>query len=459
MVSMMTNFSAGAVSSFLSVLRTLPVWLIAGLALTFFAVLFAPAFGGVDLTRFRSEWGVWLWIGGLTFSILAVTRSIDSGIANYALRQRRAEARRALRLVPRATQCWWYLAKQRDDSFISQITFDVEAANLTDHPVRIVKGRLIRPRTRGEVVHASVMLPKRGSPYHSESHAIPPRDTATASVHLMMRGALARQGEKLRATIEITDQYGDEYRLKRVVFGSKNLPLPQASLIERVKVYLTRAFPSRSFSDTKPEDLLPPPPEWKHEGRFEAVDLILNEERRNYTANGRERGGLGSLDVTLQSEPNFGWTEVGKVPNLLWSKDEARTIGSDNLARLIGTHASLAPAEKIGLEQYLLSHLDRRSPYADIAYFIFLGLHRMGKSAAALEASRLRLSGDKEFGYSNVLGVLSALVSHEHFAIDTKLYARILGILDGDTEANFRLPEKINLARLQQLNSSDSGSK
>lgn len=46
----------------------------------------------------------------------------------------------------------------------------------------------------------------------------------------------------------------------------------------------------------------------------------------------------------------------------------------------------------------------------------------------------------------------SAIVSHEHFDMDTGLLAQILEALAGDTEHNFRLTEKINLARLQQLN-------
>ena len=45
------------------------------------------------------------------------------------------------------------------------------------------------------------------------------------------------------------------------------------------------------------------------------MDIILNEEKRSYKANGRSRGGLGSLNVGLQSEPDGGWTEEGRYPN------------------------------------------------------------------------------------------------------------------------------------------------
>jgi hypothetical protein len=59
------------------------------------------------------------------------------------------------------------------------------------------------------------------------------------------------------------------------------------------------------------------------------------------------------------------------------------------------------------------------------------------------------LAGDKVFGYSNLLGTLSAVVSHEHHDIDPRLYSLILDALAGDEEHDFWLKEKINLARLR----------
>jgi hypothetical protein len=212
---------------------------------------------------------------------------------------------------------------------------------------------------------------------------------------------------------------------------------------------------------TKADDVGAPPAEWQHGGKFQKVDFILNEERRNYAANGRIRGGLGSLNVTLQSEPNSGWTEVGSVPSLLWDKRKAKHIESPNASRLIKLHAALSDAEKDDLERYLLSHLDKRSPYAEVGYFIFFALHRMGQTIAGLQTARLHLAGDKVYGYSNLLGTLSAIVSHEHFQIERDLYPLMLEALAGDTENDFRLTEKINLARLQHLDAElgDGGSR
>jgi len=36
------------------------------------------------------------------------------------------------------------------------------------------------------------------------------------------------------------------------------------------------------------------------------INIVLDEEVRSYSANGRIRGGLGSMNVALQSVPNDG---------------------------------------------------------------------------------------------------------------------------------------------------------
>lgn len=439
----MSDVSPNSVSSFLSVLRTLPVWMLGGLALAGYAVLFVPGFGGVDPTGFRHQWGVWIWIEALTFSILAVTRGLDAAITGHRLRRETAQSRLALRLVPLHQQCWWHLARQQDDSFVSQIRLDIEAANLTDRPVRIVKVRLIRPRTKGEILDAEASLPLAGSPYHSSRHAVPPHNTVTAALHIMVRGALAKQGQSITVTLGITDQFGEEYSLRGILIRTHDPLLPKQSWAE-ILAGCVRALP---LLGQKSDGARPLPAEWQHGGEFEDVDLILNEEKRAYAARGRIMGALGSVNVELQSDPNLGATTIGNVPSLLWDKTHAKLVDSPNVARLMKLH----DVNKNNLEDYLLSHLHKGSRYADVAYLIFLALHRMDRTIDALAAARAHLAGDKVYGYSNLLGTLSAIVSYEHFDIDPALYPRILKVLEGDTEHSFRLTDKINQARLEHL--------
>jgi len=82
--------------------------------------------------------------------------------------------------------------------------------------------------------------------------------------------------------------------------------------------------------------------------------------------------------------------------------------------------------------------------------------NRMGKTASALVAARSRLSGDSDFGYSNLLGVLSALVSHEHHAMIDDVFVAIMKALEGDKEHSFRLAEKITLARLKLIDAAQA---
>lgn len=120
-----------------------------------------------------------------------------------------------------------------------------------------------------------------------------------------------------------------------------------------------------------------------------------------------------------------------------------------------------APGEgdKGDLEEYLLSHLNKLSSYADVAYFVFLALHRMGRTVDAVAAAQDNLAGDKVFGYSNLLGTMSAIVSREHFDIDPALYPPITDLLANHPEHNFRLIEKMNLARLRHLDASSQANR
>lgn len=234
----MPDLSPAGVGSFLATLRTLPIWLLGGLAIAGYAVLFAPAFGGIDPTAFRNQWGIAAWIWAMSFSILTITRGLDAGISVYREHRKAIDDRRALRLVPHHHQCWWHLAKQQDDSFVSQIRIDVEAANLTDRPVRILKVRLIRPRMKGALLHADVTLPKDGSPYYSNKHAVPPHGTVKASVHVMVRGRLAPEGVPLRVTLGITDQFGEEYRLKGLIIPTPDSKFPRVPWRGRFALWL-----------------------------------------------------------------------------------------------------------------------------------------------------------------------------------------------------------------------------
>ena len=436
------------VAPLLKVLRTLEVWILCALAIAGYAILFLPGFAGVNPGPFRVKFGIWVWVATVIFSSLAVARAIDSALNSYREKHKLIDDRRALRLVPRLEQRWWNLSKQQDGSFTSQIRLDVDAANVTDVPVRLVSARLIRPRHRGEYLDASVSLPMAGSPYHDTKHSIPPHETLTASLHIMVRGSLTEQGELLRVTLGITDQFGDEYKLKQIVLQSHQVKPPKRSLSHRIISGIAAPWRLRKQKRALRSEEQRLSKEWDHDGKFAEVDLILNEEKRAYAAKGRRTGALGTLSTGVQSGPR---TQANGVPSLLWEKGSAPAIDSLNLQRIVKLWNGLAGTERHELEEYLMSHLNRASRYAEVSYLSFVALHRMGRTADSLAAARVHLAGDRFFGYSNVLATLSALVSHEHFDIDPAMYPKLQKILDGDLEHDFGLADKINLARLRYV--------
>ncbi len=181
------------------------------------------------------------------------------------------------------------------------------------------------------------------------------------------------------------------------------------------------------------------------------INLVLDEEVRSYTARGRRMGALGSMNIGLQSMPNNGWTSEGQIPQVLFNKSDSSLISSPNSTTLLKFFSTLDDAEKSAFSIYLTSNLRQDSSYVSIGYFIFFILYRIGEIINGLKNARRSLSGDANHGYSNLLGMLSMIVSREYLEINPKTYEDIKLVLHGDTEYNFQLTEKINLALLKHL--------
>ncbi|MGH6923881.1 MAG: hypothetical protein ACRED5_09100, partial [Propylenella sp.] len=301
------------VAALLNALKVLSAWLLVGLALAGVAVLYAPSFAEIDPTKLRQEWGVWIWAATITFSVLALVRLAQNAVEVVQKRHDARAARRPLRIVPLDQRHWWHLAKQRDDTFISQFSLDCQASNTGDQPIQIVKVRLIRPRAK--VVRANALLPMRGSSYHSAYHPIPPHDSLVASVDIQARGRLGSPGKPIRVTVGLTDQLGEEYRLKSITVPSRDKPESKPRLLERIRSLRDGAFvlAGAKRDEPVPGNLI----KWEFDSDAESIQVcqsILDEEKRSYAARGRSRGMLGSLNVGLQSEPNAGWSKEGEIP-------------------------------------------------------------------------------------------------------------------------------------------------
>jgi hypothetical protein len=79
----------GVLPKLLSVLHSLPLWILAGFAGAGYALLFVPSFGGVDAGHFKKTFGEWCWVDAIVFSVLTAACAID-----LVVKQQRAQAKR-----------------------------------------------------------------------------------------------------------------------------------------------------------------------------------------------------------------------------------------------------------------------------------------------------------------------------------------------------------------------------
>jgi hypothetical protein len=182
------------------------------------------------------------------------------------------------------------------------------------------------------------------------------------------------------------------------------------------------------------------------------IELVLKEEVRSYSANGRIRGGLGSFNITLQSVPNSGWTTEGQIPQILFDKSDPTVISSPNANILFKLYSSLDHDGKVAMKSYLVSHLRDDSSYASVAYLIFFVLYRIGEPLEALKYTQRGLS-DVHItnGKSNLLGMFSMVISREYLEISPDVYESARLILQSAPEYPFWLEPKINIALLRHL--------
>jgi hypothetical protein len=70
----------GMLPRVLSVLHSLPLWILVAFAAVGYATLFAPSFGGADLITFRTNWGWLCWLDAVSFSIFSAACAIDLAV-------------------------------------------------------------------------------------------------------------------------------------------------------------------------------------------------------------------------------------------------------------------------------------------------------------------------------------------------------------------------------------------
>ncbi len=182
-------------------------------------------------------------------------------------------------------------------------------------------------------------------------------------------------------------------------------------------------------------------------GLKDKINVILNEEKRAYSANGRIHGGLGSFNIGIGG----GWTTAGQVPKLISERPSLEAISSPNATVLLKLYSSLNDPDRDEFSNILISYLSKESPYFDVSYLIFFVLHRVGKTIEGIQQARKQLKGDSKHGFSNMLGIFSKIIQNEHLFINGAMFEAIEKVMENEDEYNFQLFEIINSAELFNL--------
>jgi hypothetical protein len=195
-----------SVGNILTALHRAPFWLLAGLAIAGYVILFAsPGFAGIDVTGFRAKWGAWIWAGTVVSTVLALACAIDAACRRLP-QWWREWTYRPLRIEPFLPACRWSLTKQQDGSLFSQVMLPFDVLNTEIGAVDVVRAWLIRPHVRPELVQPLLL--------HCD---IPAQTSKRLSITFLVRRALGTKGQTLHLTIGLMGHTTRKYSIKVMV--------------------------------------------------------------------------------------------------------------------------------------------------------------------------------------------------------------------------------------------------
>ncbi len=426
---------AKSMANFMEVVKDLPAWLLTAFAVVAGLLLFVPQING----ELPKDYRPWLVIGFVLFGVLAGVKWITVLVVAWRARSAEAKARKTFYATPIAQHCYWSVAKQPDDSLVTQIVADLAVKNQSAAPIGLMRARVIKPRIGGEVLHDMITVREQHGHMHGTAYVsgyrVPPGTLLPARVVVMIRGKPCRsEGEDLLVVLGISDDDGHEQRVK-VVCKCMRKPTP-ANQPKSIEALLT-------LSDPIEKD----------------VASVLQAEFSRYELNGRREGGLGSVHIIIDGREIKQLGSDVRVMQATENQEIVSThvsaeVKSDNLDALLALHSRLATDdEHKRFANALFSRLQGERGYARVAYLIVLALLKIGQLGEALEAAKFGLPEEdqKEFGLSNVLMMLNGLLRYRHPDFTADMLDTIDLFLQGSQEQPFRIPQKIAAIRAQRL--------
>jgi hypothetical protein len=298
--------------------------------------------------------------------------------------------------------------------------------NITGDPVRLLTARITKPKTEGRIV---------------TNHPIRPGETIDVSANFWITPPVRTVGKDFKATVILSDQYGNGHKIKNVLFRGPQPKPPDKNEPPIEPIY--------SISDPIEKDVV----------------AVLKAEVNRYKECGRRVGGLGSIQTTIKGKIYKGigteWREANSPKNQTIIEDEnAVEISSDNAQALINLHAKLiSSAEQDRFFDALIERLNKDTEYAPVGYLILYVLFRLDRLSQVLDKAKNDLQGDSAYGFSDMLRLLDGLLRFRHSEFSPEMLDHIEKTIEGLEEHPFRIPERLSAIRafrLAQKNKTDA---
>lgn len=169
---------------------------------------------GGDFWRWAERFALILAIlGGI--GLLAFFKFIWAWLKRGAQILHRAASsapRDCLRIVPFPDRDYWWHQGTSGGKPAMQIGGRWHVTNVEEVPVRLFRARIVRPS-----VDAFLLIQEPNGAIPGDYPILPGR-TSTVHVHTFIEPMPCEAGEDFRADLVLTDQFGNDYRLRKVVF-------------------------------------------------------------------------------------------------------------------------------------------------------------------------------------------------------------------------------------------------
>jgi hypothetical protein len=363
-------------------------------------------------------------LGGI-FAALKWGRNSLKRIWYFLFRYKPKVPRETIRILPQLRGCRWSNGTVGNKPAMHVIG-RWHVTNITGDPVLLLSARLVKPKTEGYVFTRHPEQNMFGR------YPVLPGGTTEVDTGFWIVPPVARAGEDFRSTAILIDQYGNEHKIKNVVFSGPRVKEPEK-----------KGPPLESIHTiSNPIE--------------KQIVAVLKAETNRYKGCGRRVGGLGSIQTTIRGRTYSGigteWREADSPKNqeIIENEDEV-VIASDNAQALMNLYASLNIDEKEEFVQFLLQRMSNKTEYAPVGYLILYLLFLIGRLNDALDKAKSDLQGDDEYGFSDALRFLDGLLRFRHSSFSPEMLEHIEKTVEGLGEHTFRISERTSAIRAYRL--------